>query len=135
MRTHFVVFSGLALFFVGLVGTLGFAPAVRADGGRAPQAGAIINVSTVADDFTNNGNCTLREAIQAANTNSAVDNCTAGTGADTIVLSRLTYKLTLSGGGECATCTNNSTADLDITSSVTLTPTVCLAVGGAPSSR
>ena len=30
------------------------------------------------DDFTPNGNCTLREAIEAANTDAAVDKCPAG---------------------------------------------------------
>lgn len=46
---------------------------------------ATITVNTTADDNTVNGNCTLREAIIAANTNAAVDACTAGTaGLDTI---------------------------------------------------
>src|SRR3954451_22131044 len=46
----------------------------------------IITVNTTADDATVNGNCTIREAIQAANSNAAVDRCAAGsaTGQDTI---------------------------------------------------
>jgi CSLREA domain-containing protein len=40
---------------------------------------AVITVNTVADDLTNNGNCTLREAIEAANSDTAVDGCPAGT--------------------------------------------------------
>ena len=48
---------------------------------------ATIVVNTAADDNTVNGNCTLREAIQAANTNAAVDGCSAGSGADVITFS------------------------------------------------
>ncbi len=50
---------------------------------RAAPATAIV-VTTNADDSIVNGNCTLREAIQAANTDAAVDACAAGSGADTI---------------------------------------------------
>ncbi|MBW1982631.1 MAG: CSLREA domain-containing protein, partial [Deltaproteobacteria bacterium] len=39
---------------------------------------ATITVDTTADDLTTNGNCTLREAIRAAEFNTAVDTCTAG---------------------------------------------------------
>jgi CSLREA domain-containing protein len=50
-----------------------------------PAQAATITVNTNADDSTANGNCTLREAITAANTNAAVDACTSGAaGADTI---------------------------------------------------
>ena len=45
---------------------------------------AIITVTSIADDMIVNGQVTLREAIQAANTNSRVDGSTAGSGADTI---------------------------------------------------
>ncbi|MEZ5465395.1 MAG: CSLREA domain-containing protein [Lysobacteraceae bacterium] len=46
---------------------------------------AIIDVDTLEDAVGNNGNCSLREAVIAANTNTAVDNCPAGTsGTDTI---------------------------------------------------
>ncbi len=40
-----------------------------------------------------NGTCTLSEAIRAANTDSAVDACPAGSGADTIQLGANTYSL------------------------------------------
>ena len=54
--------------------------------GLAAPLFAIITVNTTADDNTINGNCTLREAILAANTNAAVDACTAGAaGLDNIV--------------------------------------------------
>lgn len=49
--------------------------------------GATITVDTLADEFNTDGDCSLREAMQAANTNAPVDACSAGTaGSDTIVL-------------------------------------------------
>ena len=46
---------------------------------------ATITVSTLDDELNSDGDCSLREAIQAANTNAAVDACTAGeSGADAI---------------------------------------------------
>lgn len=77
---------------------------------------ATITVTTTADDLSNNGNCTLREAIQAANTNLAVDACVAGSasGTDTITLGATTYTTTLAGADE----DNNLTGDFDIRSSI-----------------
>ena len=49
--------------------------------------GATIVVDTTADDQIANGNCTLHEAMEAANTNTVVDGCTAGEpGSDTVDL-------------------------------------------------
>ena len=45
---------------------------------------ATITVTVTSDNNTVNGNCTLREAIRAANLDRAVDACPAGNGADTI---------------------------------------------------
>ncbi len=45
---------------------------------------ATITVTSLADNATVDGQVTLREAIQAANTDSAVDGSTAGAGGDTI---------------------------------------------------
>ncbi|MFN8530790.1 MAG: tandem-95 repeat protein [Anaerolineae bacterium] len=55
-----------------------------------------INVNSTAHEvpFLTNGNCTLGEAITAANTNTAVDSCPAGNGADVIVVPAGTYTLT-----------------------------------------
>lgn len=78
---------------------------------------ATITITTTADDALVNGNCTLREAIIAANTDTAVDNCPAGSGADTIALDAGTYALTVIGAGEDAA----ATGDLDITSDITIT--------------
>lgn len=55
---------------------------------KRPSAAAFntITVNSLLDDAPNSGNCTLREAIEAANTNAVVDACTAGSsGLDMIV--------------------------------------------------
>ena len=70
--------------------------------------GATITVNTSVDESTTNGNCSLREDIQAANTDSAIDGCAAGSGADVINLPAGTYTLTTG-------------AQLSITQSLTLT--------------
>ena len=44
-----------------------------------PSRAADIFVTTTEDGIANDGDCTLREAILAANTNTAVDECAAGT--------------------------------------------------------
>jgi CSLREA domain-containing protein len=44
----------------------------------APGFAATITMTTSSDDLTANGNCTLREAVKAAQTNLAVDLCSAG---------------------------------------------------------
>ncbi|HEY0990676.1 MAG TPA: CSLREA domain-containing protein, partial [Kofleriaceae bacterium] len=82
----------------------------------SPAAAATITVTTTADDAVSNGNCTLREAVLAANSDTARDACTAGSGADTIVLAAGTYSLTVAGANEDASLTG----DLDITSNITL---------------
>ena len=77
-----------AALIAGIVLAFHSAPIVRA---------ATISVNTTTDDNTVNGNCTLREAIIAANTDAAVDACPAGSGADTITLaSAATYSLSIS---------------------------------------
>ena len=50
------------------------------------QAGITINVTTQTDELNNDGDCSLREAIRAANLNAAVDACPAGIGFDTVAL-------------------------------------------------
>ncbi|MBK7976673.1 MAG: CSLREA domain-containing protein [Deltaproteobacteria bacterium] len=77
-----------------------------------------ITVTSTADDYDHgpNGNCTLREAVIAANTNTKTDKCPAGGGADTIVIPAGTYTLTIPGTGDDAA----HTGDLDITASVTI---------------
>ncbi len=48
-------------------------------------------ILTTSDGAVIDGNCTLREALRAADTNSAVDGCPAGGAADTITLPTGTY--------------------------------------------
>ena len=51
-----------------------------------PASAATLTVTTDADELNADGDCSLREAIEAANTDAAVDACGAGdAGADTIV--------------------------------------------------
>jgi CSLREA domain-containing protein len=50
----------------------------------SPAQAATIVVTSNADDMTANGNCTLREALEAANTDTAVDACAPGAGPDLI---------------------------------------------------
>lgn len=79
-------------------------------------AGTEILVTSQADDVTVNGNCTLREAIRAANLNQGVDACPAGSGADVITLPEGRYYLTIEGSGE----KEGLTGDLDIQDDVSL---------------
>jgi CSLREA domain-containing protein len=58
---------------------------------------ATIPVDTLEDDDAVNGNCTLREAIGAANADKPVDACVAGRGNDRIDLRGLTGALNLTG--------------------------------------
>lgn len=73
-------------------------------------------MTTTADELNNDGDCSLREAIQAANTNSVVDACVAGAGDDTVTLPAGTYTLTITGTGE----ESNVTGDLDILGDLTM---------------
>ena len=77
-----------------------------------------ILVTTEEDSDSNDGLCSLREAIQAANTDTVIDTCMAGAGSDRILfgLSSATYPLSLSGVNEEV----NGSGDLDILASVTI---------------
>ena len=74
---------------------------------------ATINVNHFADEFGENAaQCTLREAVQAANADTAFGGCTAGSGSDLILLpSGIGVILARAGRDEDA----NATGDLDIT--------------------
>ncbi|MBC8078125.1 MAG: right-handed parallel beta-helix repeat-containing protein, partial [Chloroflexales bacterium] len=74
---------------------------------------ATIAVNTTADEINADGDCSLREALTAANTDVAVDACPAGSGADSITLPAGTYTLTIAGSGAAA-------GDLDITDDLML---------------
>ncbi len=77
---------------------------------------ATIAVTTTADSIADDGQCGLREAITAANTDSAFMGCTGGNGADEIMLAAGEYRLELAGAGEDA----NASGDLDVRSSLVL---------------
>ena len=83
------------------------------------QATTII-VNTTVDSLTlPAGACSLRAAILAANTNTAVGGCLAGsaTVTDTIILPCGTYTLSIAGANEDA----NATGDLDIAGDLIIT--------------
>jgi CSLREA domain-containing protein len=79
-----------AFFVAALVLPVALAP-------LSPVAAATaITVTTTADELSNNGQCSLREAILAAGTNAPVDTCGTGisTAPDTIILPAGVYLLT-----------------------------------------
>ena len=84
--------------------------------GAGCQPAADITVTTTQDELNNDGDCSLREAVQAANTDSAVDACAAGSGPDIIAVPAGTYRLTKAGTHE----QQNLRGDLDILSVLTL---------------
>lgn len=81
--------------------------------GTQAAASVTITVTTVDDELTTDGDCSLREALVAANTNTAVDACAAGSGAavDTVNVPAGTYTLSRAGADEDAA----QTGDLDAT--------------------
>ncbi len=89
--------------------------------GVAPQRGSAIVVNTTADTLADDAFCSLREAILAANSDSAVGGCPPGAGGDTIVFDAALprpalFALTLPGPGEDA----GRNGDLDITGTLTI---------------
>jgi CSLREA domain-containing protein len=89
---------------------------------RPAAAQFTITVTTSADEFdaAPNASCSLREAIQSANTTVAFGGCAiGGSGAFyAINLPSNTYQLALAGANEDL----NATGDLDVTSTVSLAP-------------
>jgi|GEM_PF-2415435 len=73
-----------------------------------------ITVNTFDDELNNDGDCSLREAIEAANSDTAVDGCPAGNGSDKINLPAGTYDFSIPGTAEDL----NQTGDLDISSDI-----------------
>lgn len=83
-----------------------------------PAGAATITVTTTADENNSDGDCSLREAILAANNDVAVDACLAGDGVDTITLPAGDYFFDVVPGasGEDLAVTG----DLDIRESLTI---------------
>ena len=79
----------------------------------APAAANAVNiaVNTTVDEYGTGTNCSLREAITAAQGNVSFGGCPAGFGADTISLPGGEYKITRAGDDE----DGNATGDFDIT--------------------
>lgn len=96
-----------ALLLLGLTSTVLLAPAARA---------TTITVNTTTDENNSDGDCSLREAVIAANQDSLRDACPAGNGADTIRLPAGTFALTRTGNFEQVSLTG----DLDIASDLTI---------------
>lgn len=95
-----------------------FLPAVLALAWLPCRAG-LIEVTTPQDQFgEDEERCSLREAVQAARTDTAFGGCPAGTATDVISVGSnlLGYKLTREGAGEDA----NATGDLDVSGSGTI---------------
>jgi CSLREA domain-containing protein len=68
------------------------------------------------DELNLDADCSLREAIQAANIDAALSGCAAGSGADAITVPAGILRLRRVGANE----DNNSTGDLDILQDVTI---------------
>src|SRR5437763_1119902 len=73
---------------------------------------ATIRVTTTDDSMANDGLCSLREAVAAANTDAAVGGCRAGAGFDVVRLQGTTYPLTIPPVDDDDT---NDEGDLDVT--------------------
>jgi len=72
---------------------------------QPPVHAAIIAVNTVGDEDNSDGDCSLREAIYAANNDVARDRCIAGSGDDVIGLTGVAGTIAL-GGAELAISSN-----------------------------
>jgi CSLREA domain-containing protein len=83
---------------------------------RLAQA-TILTVNTTTDELNADGDCSLREAVRAANLDTTVSGCPAGSGADEIILPAGTYVLTRTGQDENFAVTG----DLDLSSDLTIT--------------
>jgi CSLREA domain-containing protein len=85
------------------------------DGAKTDFANQLV-VNTTRDELNADGDCSLREAIRAANRDDPVDGCPSGANLDTIVLGSGTYTLTRAGIGE----NEARFGDLDIIGDLTL---------------
>jgi CSLREA domain-containing protein len=84
----------------------------------SPAPAAVITPNTPGDENGGGAACSLREAILAANTDTAFGGCPAGDGADTIVLAAGRYGLSIPRG---STGDDKLDGDLWVASQVTIT--------------
>ena len=94
---------------------LTMAVAFLATSTQSASAATNIVVNTTVDELNGDGDCSLREAVKAANTDSPVDACPAGSGADTINLPSGTYTLTSGSSLAILSSLNLSGAGADTT--------------------
>src|SRR4051812_22876910 len=79
--------------------------------------GAPIPVTITGDTVANDGQCSLREAVTAANSDSPAGGCPTGSGTDTIILGAGPFALSRDGARENV----NATGDLDVIAGSELT--------------
>jgi CSLREA domain-containing protein len=107
----------LGVIGASLLLTLAFATALGQSTVYLPLVYTPLTVTTTEDELNNDGDCSLREAIQAANTGSQVDACQIVPGSRNVILIPAgVYTLTLAGGNE----DDNTTGDFDITNDMVL---------------
>jgi CSLREA domain-containing protein len=93
-----------------------FAITVMASALPALANAATITPNVPVDQFGNDpDSCSLREAVQSANTDSAFGGCSAGAGADVIALGEGTFQLSIPGDEDA-----NAQGDLDTTGSLSI---------------
>jgi CSLREA domain-containing protein len=105
------VFVTLFLLSSLVVGVTQASPSLQTKAG----ATAVIQVNTTDDELNDDSDCSLREAIRAANLDQVVSACTAGSGADAILIPAGDYNLSRVGNDD-----TGQLGDLDLTGSVTL---------------
>lgn len=105
------------------------APVAGKGTGRDVVPAAVIAVTTVDDELNDDDDCSLREAIRAANTNTSVDRCGAGSnaGVDEISLPAGIYTLTLGPAGDDAALNG----DLDVTNGASVQDLIITGSGAA----
>ncbi|MGA9397086.1 MAG: CSLREA domain-containing protein [Anaerolineaceae bacterium] len=113
---HLLCRSCLLLFVIIILTSQGISSATPL------TPGASIIVNTTEDEYDAGPSCSLREAIQAANTDAPFGGCPGGSGADVITIQRsgveVVYKVYLSRSGSYGD--DNATGDLNITSDMTI---------------
>jgi CSLREA domain-containing protein len=114
IRTVIVSRKSLLVALISISAALVFA-AVGVVGAASASA-ATIAVDSGADAVSGAGACTLREAVIAANTDTATGGCPAGSGADTIVIGVPKVTLTRPGARE----DSGFSGDLDVSSVLTI---------------
>lgn len=115
MATHINLRAFARVFYGGMAVALALAPALTARAAPAHAPSNVIVVNTTADELNNDGDCSLREAIESVNTISSVDACPVPSGAVEIQLPASTYTLGIVGANA-----GNATGDLNVQRSVSI---------------